>query len=256
MSFDSAPTSTTRRTPPARRTSTTGSTPTTAAPTAPRRLAATAIALLMACLLGFAGATPAQAHDQLIASSPSPDASLDTSPPDITLSYSANIMEIGPMIVLQDAAGRDWATGEPVIDGTTVTSTIVDTLPDGAYTVNWRVVSSDGHPITGTIPFTVGDPTAADAPAAPAPSDPATAAPTTADPAPTEAAPSESESPSGATTQPTSEITSQAAFDVPRMLLIGALGALVALGVAWLIVRARKGGQAQPESAEADTDAR
>ncbi|MBS3180356.1 MULTISPECIES: copper resistance CopC family protein [unclassified Pseudoclavibacter] len=175
MSFDSAPTSTTRRTPPARRTSTTGSTPTTAAPTAPRRLAVTAIALLMACLLGFAGATPARAHDQLIASSPSPDASLDTSPPDITLSYSANIMEIGPMIVLQDAAGRDWATGEPVIDGTTVTSAVDDTLPDGAYTVNWRVVSSDGHPITGTIPFTVGDPTAADAPAAPAPSDPATA---------------------------------------------------------------------------------
>ncbi|WP_181028417.1 copper resistance CopC family protein [Pseudoclavibacter sp. RFBA6] len=204
------------------------------------------IVLLMACFLGCAGAAPAQAHDQLIASSPSPDASLGTSPPDITLSYSANIMEIGPMIVLQDAAGRDWATGEPVIDGTTVTSTIDDALPDGAYTVNWRVVSSDGHPITGTIQFTVGDPTEADASAAPAPSDPAA----------TVEAPSASGSPSGATTQPTAEVTSQDAFDVPRMLLIGGLGAIVALGVAWLIVLARKGGQPQPESAEADTDAR
>ena len=39
---------------------------------------------------------------------------------------------------------------------------------------------------------------------------------------------------------PTAEITTRSALDVPRMLLIGGLGALVALGVAWVVVRSRK----------------
>lgn len=229
MSFDSAPTSTTP--PPF--------------PTA-RSAASAVIALLLACLLGFAGAAPAQAHDQLIQSSPAPEAALDASPTDITLSYSANIMDIGPMIVLQDAAGQDWATGEPIIDGTTVTSTIDDALPDGSYAINWRVVSSDGHPITGTIPFTVGAPTS-DAPAA-------ETTPETEGGAVSGATPSAPGSPSGATTEPTAEITSRSPLDVPRMLLIGGLGAIVALGVAWVVVRSRNGDK---PAADADsTDVR
>lgn len=30
-------------------------------------------------------------------------------------------------------------------------------LPDGAYTVDWRGLSSDGHPMQGTFGFTVAD---------------------------------------------------------------------------------------------------
>lgn len=30
-------------------------------------------------------------------------------------------------------------------------------MPDAGYEVQWRVVSGDGHPISSTIPFAVGD---------------------------------------------------------------------------------------------------
>ena len=30
-------------------------------------------------------------------------------------------------------------------------------LPDGAYTVDWRGLSSDGHPMQGTFSFTIAD---------------------------------------------------------------------------------------------------
>ena len=30
-------------------------------------------------------------------------------------------------------------------------------MPDAGYEMRWRVVSADGHPISGIIPFTVGD---------------------------------------------------------------------------------------------------
>lgn len=33
-------------------------------------------------------------------------------------------------------------------------------LPDGGYQVSWRVVSADGHPISGSFGFRVGNPAA------------------------------------------------------------------------------------------------
>ena len=30
-------------------------------------------------------------------------------------------------------------------------------LPDGAYTVDWRGLSSDGHPMQGTFSFTIAN---------------------------------------------------------------------------------------------------
>ena len=39
--------------------------------------------------------------------------------------------------------------------GTTVTQPLAGGLPAGAYTVEWRVTSADGHPLSGTFGFTV-----------------------------------------------------------------------------------------------------
>ncbi|HWN28707.1 MAG TPA: copper resistance CopC family protein, partial [Actinomycetospora sp.] len=66
-----------------------------------------------------------------------------------------------------------------------VVSVPVGPLPTaGAYEIGYRIVSSDGHPVSGSIAFTLTNPSPADAaaPAAPAaPGTPAAAAP--ADPA-------------------------------------------------------------------------
>ncbi|GAA3321436.1 hypothetical protein GCM10020331_037270 [Ectobacillus funiculus] len=29
-------------------------------------------------------------------------------------------------------------------------------IPDGAYSIHWKVISADGHPIQGVIPFHIG----------------------------------------------------------------------------------------------------
>ena len=36
-------------------------------------------------------------------------------------------------------------------------TTAVPDLVDGAYVVDWKVVSADGHPVAGAFTFTVGD---------------------------------------------------------------------------------------------------
>lgn len=147
-------------------------------------------ALLRACVLAVStavlmivGATSASAHDQLIDSSPSVDQHLDAAPTQIRLEYSAEIMDVGAAVILADAAGTDWTSGDPVLDGPTVTVPVDPELPDGAYTVRWRVVSSDGHAISGSIPFQVGVVTASPAPAStPTPTEASTAAGSTTTP--------------------------------------------------------------------------
>ena len=127
-----------------------------------RLLAAAAIAMLLWLALALAAARPAAAHDELISSTPENGAVLDTPPGEVTLKFSANVMDIGATTQVLDGEGTDWAAGAPVLSGSQVSIPLRDGMPDGDYQLGWRVVSSDGHPIEGTLKFSV----AASSPAA------------------------------------------------------------------------------------------
>lgn len=98
---------------------------------------------------------PAYAHDTLISTDPADGDTLESSPESITLTYSADILEVSPVVRIVDGAGEAVADVEPTVDGPEVTATLTDPLPAGDYTVQWRVVSSDGHPIEGSLDITV-----------------------------------------------------------------------------------------------------
>ncbi len=53
--------------------------------------------------------------------------------------------------------GDDWVAGEVEVDGNVVTAQLEAGMPVAGYQVRWQVVSEDGHPISGVIPFTIGD---------------------------------------------------------------------------------------------------
>lgn len=127
-------------------------------PAAPRRaLARLAAGPALAGLLLLTTAPGAAAHDELVRSDPATGAALDAAPAEVRLDYSADVLTFGAAVVVADTAGTAWQVGEPVMDGPSVTVPLDPALPDGAYEIRWRVVSSDGHPITGRVPFTVGD---------------------------------------------------------------------------------------------------
>lgn len=98
---------------------------------------------------------PAYAHDTLISSDPADGDTLETSPEAITLTYSADILEVSPVVRIVDESGETIADVEPTVDGPDVTAAIEQPLAAGEYTVQWRVVSSDGHPIEGNLAITV-----------------------------------------------------------------------------------------------------
>ena len=113
---------------------------------------------------GWAGA-----HDQLIDSAPGHEERLAESPTEIRLTYSAHVLHMGAAVIVADQDEVTWPTTEVEFNGPDVTVDLASELPEGHYQVRWRVVSSDGHPISGVVPFVVGSPpplTTATAPAA------------------------------------------------------------------------------------------
>ena len=124
------------------------------------RLQQTAAAVLLAVAAIFASSAPASAHDSLIESTPAPGERFDVAPSGVTLTFSAEVLTLGAVIIVADDSGRDWALPDPVIADGTVSAELLPDMPPAGYELRWRVVSADGHPISGVIPFTVGDGTA------------------------------------------------------------------------------------------------
>lgn len=121
------------------------------------RIARVSSAAALAALLVLASAPAAFAHEELISSTPAVGQEFETAPETVTLRFSAEVMTMGAAIVVVDADGTDWVVDEPVVDYSEVIATLEPGMPEAGYEVRWRVVSSDGHPISGIIPFTVGD---------------------------------------------------------------------------------------------------
>ncbi|AUG30076.1 MULTISPECIES: copper resistance CopC family protein [Microbacterium] len=118
---------------------------------------ALAFSALLAGLLSLAVATPAWAHDELIGSSPAAGAQVDAMPDELTMTFSGVLLDEpgATEVVVTDAAGSSLTDGDPRLDGTRLTQPLSGTA-SGAVTVIWRVVSSDGHPVSGQYSFTVG----------------------------------------------------------------------------------------------------
>lgn len=153
----------------------------------PRPIRRTALTALCCGLMIMVTAPAALAHDRLKSSSPAQGAKV-SSVERIVLEFTARVRF--PTVALRTAEGTFVPLDTLRAEGATVTTRISETVPPGGYVIAWRVVSSDGHPIEGEIPFTVtgaaapsATPAQAPPPVSPAPA-PSVTATVTAPPAP------------------------------------------------------------------------
>lgn len=131
-----------------------------------RRAGLAVVALLGAVLLMLGFAAPASAHDVLEGTTPKNGQKVGAAPEKVTLTFSNNPIAIGSEIVVKDASGTNWADGGVDILDNVVTQKLKPGAPAGTYTVQWRVVSSDSHPIENTFSYIVTTGSAATAPGA------------------------------------------------------------------------------------------
>jgi hypothetical protein len=112
-------------------------------------------ALLAAALLALVlGASSAAAHSVLLNTSPVRSAAVPTAPGKVVLTF--NEMPQGEFSAIHvtgpDGQRRDDGPVQVVND--LVTEPLAGTRPAGRYVVDWRVVSADGHPVSGEFTFT------------------------------------------------------------------------------------------------------
>jgi len=124
--------------------------------------------IFAAATLGLAA--PASAHDAAESTSPAQGASLAAPPEEVSVTFSNPPLGIGSSFSVKDAGGAEWADGSVQIVDNVATQKLRQGGPSGSYTVAWRVVSSDSHPIEGTFTFTVAAGAAGAAPSGAAPS--------------------------------------------------------------------------------------
>lgn len=192
------------------------------------RLRALGATLAVAFGLFVIATAPANAHDVLLESSPADGATLTETTDTIVLSFNNDIAEIGGKIkISSDEGGK--SEYDLSAHGKEAVLELDAPLANGDYTVAWRVVSSDSHPIEGGLTFTIDDPNNVPQ-ESPAPEEPESQEPEPAETS-TDTAPQSSEEPtdvpSDALVGPTPEATTeQQGINWSRIAMFGGLGAL------------------------------
>ena len=109
----------------------------------------TCIGLALALL-----AAPASAHTELVGGSPGPGEVLQTPVTQVELTFASDLLEEGSQILVRDPKGLERARATAV-SGASASVSVKPLRSAGRYTVAYRAVAVDGHPITGSYRFTV-----------------------------------------------------------------------------------------------------
>jgi len=107
-----------------------------------------AVAALAIC------ASPAAAHNELIGSIPEDGSTVATTPEVVELAFDEPVQREFDQVAVLDEDDGHHEQGKVEIVGGRVRQPVGELEP-GTYRITYRIVSADGHPVTGTVTFTV-----------------------------------------------------------------------------------------------------
>lgn len=110
--------------------------------------------IAVAAAVAFA-AGPAAAHARLVSATPAPNSTVAATR-SVSMTFSERVVPAFSGFDVVNAAGDNVSVRTSVAeDGKTLTGALAHPLAAGAYRVDWRIASSDGHRMTGSYTFTV-----------------------------------------------------------------------------------------------------
>ncbi|WP_420964192.1 copper resistance CopC/CopD family protein [Bradyrhizobium sp. B120] len=127
-----------------------------------RAVASLVVASLAALLVALCLATSAHAHAVLIAAEPADGSVVTEAPKTVVLRFNEAVAPTA--VSLLDAAGKPRDVTIRAVDQSVMVTLPAD-LPQGTQVVSYRVVSQDGHPVAGSLLFSIGVVTGSAAPA-------------------------------------------------------------------------------------------
>lgn len=128
----------------------------TLVPSASRALLA--VMVLLACagvlLPAATGGSSARAHTGVVGSEPAAGAVLGELPAEVVVTFSQDVRAEFAQSQVSGPAGQPQSVPSTV-DGRTLTVPVEGSGEPGKYQVDFRVTSADGHPVDGSVAFTV-----------------------------------------------------------------------------------------------------
>lgn len=113
------------------------------------------LAVLPSLMLVLA-AGPASAHTDLVSATPGPGVTVNRAVGDLTLTFVSPLVTEGTRVLVKDPSGDNHA-GVSTTLGSQARVPLEPLTRAGTYTVTYRAVAGDGHPITGGYEFRVSD---------------------------------------------------------------------------------------------------
>ncbi len=105
---------------------------------------------------------PALAHANLVSAIPSINAHLPAIPPQVRLEFKERLLILGNaepnVLIVRDANGVQIDKSDSKVSGRFLKVSLNTTGASGTFTVTWRVVSVDGHPVEGSYQFSTPTP--------------------------------------------------------------------------------------------------
>lgn len=109
-------------------------------------------------LIALLWVAPAFAHAALVGSQPPDGAVLAAAPEQIILTFSEPTSALAMQIVDASGARTSIEGDEIASEGNRIVLSLPSPLGEGTHVLAWRAASSDGHPISGTVIFSIGAP--------------------------------------------------------------------------------------------------
>lgn len=99
----------------------------------------------------------AAAHAKILGADPAKNAVLATPPKAVNLMFAKALEPKFSAIRVLDSSGKQVDKGNTTVtgDGHNEMNVELPTLPAGVYTVQWNIVSLDGHKMKGDYTFTI-----------------------------------------------------------------------------------------------------
>ena len=113
--------------------------------------------IFLTIILLFSITTFAFAHTGLESSSPKKGETIESDLKEITLTFEGKL-ENGSSFTLENNDGQSIPVENITLDGKQLTGELINTLENGEYVINWKIIGADGHVIDGEIPFTIALP--------------------------------------------------------------------------------------------------
>jgi copper resistance protein C len=111
--------------------------------------------LAAGALIVASGTSPAFAHDELVGSDPKNATTLAAAPEHVRLYFEETPGDGPTTLVVLGPDGGHVEAGPPTVHGSALTSPLRALTRSGRYLVRFAIMSDDGHPVSGTLTFTV-----------------------------------------------------------------------------------------------------